>query len=103
MTDLINTTSSQLWCERTTIAEGSGEHYDAISYVWGDSIEAGITVCNGLPVRAPVSLASALRSVWDLWPDLRLWCDSTCINQGDDREKSHQVAKMGQIYTSATG
>jgi hypothetical protein len=48
-----------------------------------------------------VSLAPALRSVWDLWPDLRVWCDSICINQGDDKEKSHQVAKMGQIYSSA--
>lgn len=48
-------------------------------------------VSMGLP--APESLCE------DTWA--YIWCDALCINQNDNVEKSHQVALMGRIYSTA--
>ena len=42
----------------------------------------------------------ALRRLRDPAVSRILWIDAICINQSDKNEKSHQVAMMGEIYSS---
>jgi hypothetical protein len=81
--------------------------FNALSYVWGDP---GITediFVNGHKHPVTTSLASALRCVPQHLSQSKhaagqkLWVDAICINQADNDEKSHQVAKMGEIYSQS--
>lgn len=75
--------------------------YEALSYVWGEEDTCG----------HQVSLDSAIvgvrRNLWDTLHALRrnrtvervIWVDSLCINQYDLKERGHQVALMGMVYS----
>ncbi|KAF3022557.1 hypothetical protein E8E14_012957 [Neopestalotiopsis sp. 37M] len=87
-----------------------GIKYIALSYVWGDSPEGVGILVNGSPSSIGANLASALEcfhqhnllcGVPDGRP-LPLWVDAISINQKDQRERSDQVAFMGEIYSNAT-
>jgi hypothetical protein len=103
---------------KTVSIKSSKKKYQAISYVWGDPNNTVDVTCNGLQVLITVNLADALRTFrpqkktrkpWTnaLRPfrrqkeKIKLWADALCINQKDDKEKGHQVKRMGQIYTNA--
>lgn len=74
--------------------------YVAISYTWGEYVMECIYI-DGSPKLVRRSARYSLWQVLDFWPDHFIWIDSICINQDDDEEKSHQVAMMSSIYTSA--
>lgn len=78
--------------------DDSEQDYEAVSYVWGPGREAETIYCDGSLVEVPTTLAPALRYIWKQWPKTRLWCDSVCINQKNDEEKSGQVAMMDRIF-----
>jgi hypothetical protein len=106
-------------CSLETIPIASAKNtYHAISYVWGDPKNTVNITCNGLQVPITVSLADALRTFRPQkktrkpWANvlrpfrqqkeaIKLWADALCINQKDDKEKGHQVKRMGQIYANA--
>lgn len=86
------------------------DHYDAISYVWGDP-----TRTHGLQIPtasiSPPHLVNLplTRSVHDALHRLRLpnqprrlWADQVCINQDDVAERSRQVRLMNRIYRGAS-
>ncbi len=79
--------------------------FTALSYYWGGKDAAArprlpITV-NGKTVGIQDTLEAALRSLQyeDMAP--AIWIDWLCINQQDDSEKSDQVLKMREIYSTA--
>ena len=78
--------------------------YCAISYVWGDpTIVAHIECtqgCSDLPLTASTHrIVEWFQKSVD--PGMYCWVDSLCIDQGDAREKSEQVALMATVYHSA--
>ncbi|KAF3805759.1 hypothetical protein GCG54_00005123 [Colletotrichum gloeosporioides] len=84
--------------------ENSRPSYIAISYAWGLPIPKLPVVINGLRMRVQFNCWYAL---WQMrhhgyTSDVNFWIDSLCINQGNDEEKGHQVAMMGEIFSSAS-
>lgn len=83
----------------------STEPYDALSYVWGDCADTVPIILNGKTFNVTRNLHQALRRFRaDQQAEDRpkaLWIDAICINQLDDREKSLQVQRMGEIYHRA--
>lgn len=81
--------------------------YCALSYRWGDSTARHtIIIVNEYEnqVHYPVhdSLWQFLHRIWaDKVTDRLYWTDLLCINQHDNAERGHQVARMGQIYGGA--
>ena len=94
-------------CKLSTASLGPDLYYHALSYVLGKS---GITeeiLVNGDTMAVTTNLAAALRQLRDDPPEelatiplskRLLWADAICINQTDTRERSSQVALMGDIY-----
>lgn len=80
--------------------------YIALSYCWGPTeadpaASQGQHVLlqdSGLPVRKNLHDALEAGCIDDgAWA----WIDAICINQEDDEEKSHQVNRMREIFSSA--
>lgn len=100
--------------------------YDCLSYTWGDPMsrdlyppdalqemsancDKQIRHTDGSIIRVTENLVQALKRLAELGysssPDKPtpryLWIDAICINQGDNNEKSAQVAMMDVIYSRA--
>ncbi|KAF4832289.1 Heterokaryon incompatibility protein 6, OR allele [Colletotrichum tropicale] len=84
--------------------ENTRPPFIAISYTWGATVPLLPVVINGFKMRVRFNCWYAL---WQMrhhghTSNTKLWIDSLCINQGDDAEKGHQVAMMGDIFSSAS-
>ncbi|KAL8957983.1 MAG: hypothetical protein Q9193_004870 [Seirophora villosa] len=79
-------------------------HFEALSYVWGsDPPEKDVSItCNACTLSIRPNLASALSHIRRHSLPRLLWVDAICINQEDAHERSLQVQRMGDIYSSAT-
>jgi hypothetical protein len=75
--------------------------YEALSYTWGDPAEKSPIHISGGMFSAQRNLKSALHHLRYLDKVRVLWVDALCINQTDNKEKSSQVAQMGNIYKRA--
>lgn len=77
--------------------------YEALSYCWGPQDNMKEIVCNNRRIPVGPSLEGALRRLrrGDGKGVRIVWADAVCINQQDNKEKSHQVPLMGEIYTHA--
>ncbi|KAL8806240.1 MAG: hypothetical protein Q9200_005128 [Gallowayella weberi] len=76
------------------------EHFLAVSYCWGTSKTRASIVLDGQNVTIPHNTAVALRNLSKVF-SCPLWIDAVCIDQNNLREKSQQVAMMGQVYSKA--
>ena len=72
--------------------------YEALSYTWGEPGRENTIDVNGSNFQIRHSLAHALLHLRLSHRSRRLWVDAICINQGDDLERSEQVALMRNIY-----
>ncbi|KAL8282637.1 hypothetical protein RB600_005876 [Gaeumannomyces tritici] len=89
--------------------------YEALSYTWNTGVGQDERI---FMQRQPVlldqddevhggykitgrSLAVALRNLRRRDRPRRLWIDAICINQDNNNEKEHQVARMSEIFKSA--
>ncbi|KAK3324583.1 heterokaryon incompatibility protein-domain-containing protein [Cercophora scortea] len=100
--DLDSCASKPVCCEMSIIPLSEAEHFDALSYVWGDpKVKTGSMICNGFQMDITHNLWAALSQIWSTWPDKRLWVDAVCINQDDIPERNQQVTMMGDIYRTA--
>ncbi|RYP87628.1 hypothetical protein DL769_000487 [Monosporascus sp. CRB-8-3] len=73
--------------------------FETLSYVWGDaSLKESTIIIDGHVLSIAKTLGSALRHLRTRDRPLCIWIDAICINQGDEDEKSDQVALMGDIY-----
>jgi hypothetical protein len=86
--------------------------YVALSYVWGDPNKTKPIVVNGRSLDITENLYDALceiarhldhvrESLEVPCPELILWIDAICIDQDNVTEKSMQVPRMGDIYSSS--
>lgn len=87
----------------------SSGSFQALSYVWGrpDQFKEAIVLDD---LGRAIGWIPLTKNLGDAMCDLRdaeelnhkvFWIDQICIDQQDGKEKSHQVAKMSQIYTQA--
>lgn len=77
--------------------------FDIISYVWGPGVPPYNCGIPGVPwdiTLNPEKLKDIKRLMITSGVQF-LWCDSLCINQVDDKEKSGEIAKMFEYYKSA--
>lgn len=74
--------------------------YTALSYAWGDSTDARPVEVNGVIFNISINLERALVQLNARGEQL-LWIDALCVNQEDKYEKSQQILRMGQIYSTA--
>jgi hypothetical protein len=85
----------------TEYRDDIGDHYIAISYVWGDQNDTRSISVDGKRLEITASLDSALRHIRDDRRVLRVWADGVCINQNDVHDRNRQVRLMGDIYSIA--
>lgn len=75
--------------------------YEALSYVWGNSLRLKRIDISGHAFYVNENLEVALRNLRFQRKPRILWIDAICINQSDTVEKSNQVMQMGEIYSQA--
>ncbi|KAI0171851.1 heterokaryon incompatibility protein-domain-containing protein [Hypoxylon sp. FL1284] len=93
-------------CHIDQIPLDSSPKYFALSYVWGDTSDMRTIKLNNHPFEVTQGLYEAMYQFRQLPdPDYTadyFWIDAICINQGDIEEKSREVPRMVDIYTSCT-
>lgn len=75
--------------------------YEAVSYVWGSTAAARKFRCDDGYLRLTEQCWRMIRSMRLKTRSRFLWIDACCIDQKSDKERSHQVGMMGDIYSSA--
>lgn len=80
---------------------GGSVSYTALSYAWGAQRLARPIIIGDRVCLVSDTVEQALRHLRHETEYKGVWIDQICINQGDDREKSHQVEQMRHIYSGA--
>jgi hypothetical protein len=80
---------------------GQTQDYAALSYTWGSKSTPCDIIMNGSKIKVTKNVCLALRDLRLKEKDRFLWIDALCINQSNEKEKSHQVQQMGLIYRNA--
>ncbi|EPE36533.1 hypothetical protein GLAREA_08696 [Glarea lozoyensis ATCC 20868] len=75
--------------------------YEALSYVWGSTVNKKEIFIDGQHFFITSNLAEALDHLYDREKPRRLWVDAVCINQEDVSERSQQVQCMTEIFAKA--
>lgn len=75
--------------------------YEALSYTWGFQDLSNSIEVNGRELGITTNLYLALQSLRYHDQDRILWVDAVCIDQGNLKERGHQVQQMGDIYRQA--
>jgi ankyrin repeat protein len=75
--------------------------YEALSYTWGGTNMSDYIMIGDQKLEVTENLYLALQSLRYENEDRVLWIDGLCINQGDHKEKGHQVQQMSNIYSRA--
>lgn len=75
--------------------------FKTLSYRWGTGGRDHAINVGGGVLAVTASIVEALRYLRCADGPLTLWIDQICIDQENDREKSHQVGLMDRIYTAA--
>ena len=97
--------------------------FDAVSYAWGDSttpnkfvcftrnkptVDEGVSSLLGNETFESMGKICVRQNLLDALLEFKrrnhrhgLWVDALCIDQNDDNYKSHQIADMGLVYSSA--
>ena len=73
--------------------------YDTISYACGESSQKATIWLHGSEVEVLATSEAALRCMRYNDRPRTLWIDSICIDQGNAKEKGHQIEMMYEIYT----
>ncbi|KAI0123313.1 heterokaryon incompatibility protein-domain-containing protein [Xylariales sp. AK1849] len=76
--------------------------YHALSYRWGDENTRQEIIINEKQFSVTINLHTALKHLRLNDADRDLWVDQICINQGDEKEKMHQIRLMKPIYVGSS-
>lgn len=84
-----------------------GPTFDALSYTWAD--EQGDAARSGKIYSVPdfsiigvtKNCEMAIRRLRHSKKERRVWIDAVCIDQDNAQERTHQIAQMSSIFTSA--
>lgn len=79
----------------------SSEHV-CLSYMWGLERPKKAICVNGQSFFVRLNLWKFLRLSRERKETRPLWIDAICIDQGNKKERGHQVRLMGQIYNTAS-
>ncbi|KAH9909693.1 heterokaryon incompatibility protein-domain-containing protein [Xylariomycetidae sp. FL2044] len=101
VTLLPNVFDAPIECELEHVRLEAEGNYEAVSYCWGKWENLQHIQLDGQAYKVTPNLFAGLRYLRHDDSPRRLWIDSLCINQNDMHEKSHQIQKMRDIYTSA--
>jgi len=95
----------QIQCSLRVVSLHDGPKFEALSYVWGEKDPTDNTRINldGQSFSITPNLHAALKRLRQTSSQRTLWVDAVCINQGDNAEKSVQVAMMSDIYARTSG
>ncbi|QDS74168.1 hypothetical protein FKW77_001761 [Venturia effusa] len=78
-----------------------GIPYEALSYTWGSSEKFSHIILNGCRMDITKNLWVILNDLESWETDRILWIDAICIDQGNHKERGHQIDQMGKIYRQA--
>ena len=106
-----------LCCSISTHLLGELPPFQALSYTWGAPVAGGPLLdrfnavscngyylnCEGESLQIAQNLHDALLQLRSNVSGLPLWVDAICVDQGNQNERSTQVALMSDIYTKAEG
>lgn len=95
-------TSESIACKLHVVPLDDAPVYTAISYVWGESTNCRTILLNGAPFLVRLNLWDFLIQEQKHEKHDLLWLDAICIDQNSIAERSHQVAIMGRIFSSAS-
>ncbi|PVH75763.1 hypothetical protein DL98DRAFT_395410, partial [Cadophora sp. DSE1049] len=85
----------------------------ALSYVWGDASDTRTITLDGQDFPITTNLWTAILSLRNRYDPERKphdkkkhaicwWIDAICIDQTDTKERSRQVPRMKNLYSTAT-
>ncbi|PTB35596.1 uncharacterized protein TrAFT101_009362 [Trichoderma asperellum] len=75
--------------------------YEALSYTWGSQDLTESIIVDGYCLNVTSHLYVALQHLRHQDEDRILWIDAICIDQGNVKERGHQVEQMSKIYKEA--
>ncbi|KAJ4304941.1 hypothetical protein N0V90_000469 [Kalmusia sp. IMI 367209] len=75
--------------------------YEALSYTWGGTEKPCEIEVNEKNMLVTENLSYALRQLRHPDRDRILWIDAICIDQRNNKERTHQVGQMTSIYKEA--
>lgn len=75
--------------------------YSALSYCWGNAEQTRVVRLNTYQYSLHDNLWNFLRQMQNDKKFGYYWVDGLCIDQGNIRERNHQVGLMGEIYHNA--
>ena len=76
--------------------------YEALSYTWGSTEMTEHIKIEGRTLGVTKNLYLALGYLRSQDTDRIFWVDAVCIDQGNNKERGHQVQQMGNIYSQAS-
>jgi hypothetical protein len=80
--------------------------YEAVSYTWasanGDASMVEHISCRGRTIPVTENCKSLLTCLRRPGLKRTVWIDAVCINQGNTKERNHQVKLMATIYSNAS-
>ncbi|EEU40601.1 uncharacterized protein NECHADRAFT_75911 [Fusarium vanettenii 77-13-4] len=93
--------NDEIHCTVNTFDINTAPNYHALSYEWGPKSPLALIHVMGQPTTIRSNLFNFLSRLKVHASHGYLWCDSICIDQANDYERSHQVQLMNQIYRKA--
>jgi hypothetical protein len=98
--------NSRLKCELIhvdldALADAQFEHYEAVSYTWGDASDTKRIELNGYTFSITKNLHALLKRLRNKRLRGYYWVDAMCIDQGNIPERGQQVQLMKAIYENA--
>lgn len=96
-----STNTADIRCVLQTVSLDHGPSYTALSYALGTDTPSTRVLINSKPVLVRKKLEAAQRHLQQTDHSLDIWVDVICINQNDNKKKSHQVRMMTKIYENS--
>lgn len=85
-------------CDISVESLDDNPFYEALSYVWGDDKITKDIIVRGVTISVTVNLFEFLSVLRSPTTDKPVWADAICIDQTNDKEKTHQIGLMTRIY-----
>jgi hypothetical protein len=82
-------------------SDKSSHPYEALSYVWGSEDKPKSIAVNDQNLHITQNLYTALLRLQDHLCSRVIWIDAICIDQGNTKEKEHQIPLIAEIYAKA--
>lgn len=82
------------------LSPGEVSPYESISYAWGDHNNTSIVTLDDQKCQVTRNVELFMRYIRLSEGPRVIWVDALCINQMDNKEKTHQVRAMRKVYVN---